>query len=46
MRRVVVDLRELVGNQGNSGIQFRSKVHDGEVSGYQADIGKGWWGKL
>ena len=37
---------KLVDNQGNSGIQFRSRAHDGEVSGYQADIGKGWWGKL
>ncbi len=37
---------KLVDNAGNSGIQFRSKAHDGEVSGYQADIGKGWWGKL
>ena len=37
---------KLVGNAGNSGIQFRSQAHDGEVSGYQADIGQGWWGKL
>jgi hypothetical protein len=37
---------KLVGNAGNSGIQFRSQVHNGEVSGYQADIGRGWWGKL
>lgn len=37
---------KLVDNAGNSGIQFRSKAHDGEVSGYQADIGAGWWGKL
>ncbi|QEG24378.1 PVC-type heme-binding CxxCH protein [Mariniblastus fucicola] len=37
---------KLVNDEGNSGIQFRSKAHDGEVSGYQADIGKGWWGKL
>ncbi len=37
----------LVDNQGNSGIQFRSEVlPDGLVRGYQADIGKGWWGKL
>lgn len=36
----------LVGNQGNSGIQFRSRARDGDVSGYQADIGEGWWGKL
>jgi len=37
---------QLVGNAGNSGIQFRSKAEKGEVSGYQADIGPGWWGKL
>ena len=43
---------KLVDNQGNSGVQFRSKTivpeNDGplEVQGYQADIGIGWWGKL
>lgn len=37
---------KLVNNEGNSGIQFRSRAEDGEVSGYQADIGQGWWGKL
>ncbi len=37
---------KLVGNRGNSGIQFRSHAHDGEVAGYQADIGVDWWGKL
>jgi putative membrane-bound dehydrogenase-like protein len=39
---------KLVENAGNSGIQFRSKEVDGgdEVSGYQADVGAGWWGKL
>jgi hypothetical protein len=38
----------LVENKGNSGVQFRSKrVPDShEVSGYQADIAEGWWGKL
>jgi putative heme-binding domain-containing protein len=37
----------LVKNEGNSGIQFRStELPDGEVKGYQADIGAGWWGKL
>ena len=37
----------LVGNQGNSGIQFRSEaLPNGHVKGYQADIGPGWWGKL
>lgn len=37
----------LVKNQGNSGIQFRSEaLPEGEIKGYQADIGIGWWGKL
>lgn len=32
---------------GNSGIQFRSEeLSAGEMKGYQADIGEGWWGKL
>jgi putative membrane-bound dehydrogenase-like protein len=38
---------KLVENAGNSGIQFRSEPIDGGLMrGYQADIGKGWWGKL
>jgi putative heme-binding domain-containing protein len=37
---------KLVDNQGNSGIQFRSRADGDSVSGYQADIGAGWWGKL
>jgi hypothetical protein len=38
---------KLVNNAGNSGIQFRSEaIAGGEVKGYQADIGTGWWGKL
>jgi putative heme-binding domain-containing protein len=39
---------KLVGDIGNSGVQFRSKPLHGynEVRGYQADIGPGWWGKL
>jgi len=37
----------LVNDEGNSGVQFRSRVQHGtEVTGYQADIGPGWWGKL
>jgi hypothetical protein len=38
----------LVDNKGNSGMQFRSKrvANSHEVSGYQADIAPGWWGKL
>jgi len=36
-----------VPNSGNSGVQFRSEaLPDGEMRGYQADIGAGWWGKL
>ncbi|MFN0054940.1 MAG: PVC-type heme-binding CxxCH protein [Planctomycetales bacterium] len=38
---------KLTPDAGNSGIQFRSeKLPEGEVKGYQADIGAGWWGKL
>ncbi|MBI3865402.1 MAG: DUF1080 domain-containing protein [Planctomycetia bacterium] len=38
---------KLVPNGGNSGIQFRSEtLPQGEVKGYQADVGVGWWGKL
>jgi hypothetical protein len=38
---------KLTPNKENSGIQFRSEpLPDGEVRGYQADIGAGWWGKL
>ena len=38
---------KLTPNAGNSGIQFRSQeLGDGEMKGYQADIGVGWWGKL
>jgi hypothetical protein len=37
----------LVPDAGNSGVQFRSEeLPGGEVRGPQADIGKGWWGKL
>ena len=36
----------LVGNRGNSGIQFRSDYNDGAVRGYQADVGEGFWGLL
>ncbi|GIX05571.1 MAG: hypothetical protein KatS3mg114_1440 [Planctomycetaceae bacterium] len=38
---------KLVNNARNSGVQFRSLPReDGEMEGYQADIGAGWWGKL
>jgi putative membrane-bound dehydrogenase-like protein len=38
---------KLTPNSENSGVQFRSQpLAEGEVKGYQADIGAGWWGKL
>ena len=38
---------KLTPNAGNSGVQFRSQnLPHGEVKGYQADVGQGWWGKL
>ena len=38
---------KLTPNKENSGIQFRSEpLPNGEVKGYQADVGTGWWGKL
>ena len=38
---------KLVPNDANSGVQFRSvPIEGGEMRGPQADIGKGWWGKL
>ena len=45
--RLVVKVK-LVPDSANSGIQFRSvPVPDSpEMKGYQADMGKGWWGKL
>jgi hypothetical protein len=30
----------------NSGIQYRSVIEDGKIIGYQADIGKGYWGDI
>lgn len=30
----------------NSGIQYRSNIHGKKIVGYQADIGKGYWGDL
>ncbi len=30
----------------NSGIQYRSRVINGEMVGYQADIGNGYWGDI
>ncbi|MBM3836381.1 MAG: DUF1080 domain-containing protein [Verrucomicrobia bacterium] len=44
--RLVCKVR-LTPNKENSGIQFRSEaLPNGEVKGYQADIGAAWWGKL
>ena len=40
---------KLLGGDGaNAGIQFRTKriPNHHEVSGYQADMGQGWWGAL
>ena len=38
----------LGGDAANAGIQFRTRriPNDHEVSGYQADVGVGWWGAL
>ena len=37
----------LVRNEGNSGIQFRTRIlPDGTARGYQADVAKGYWGLL
>jgi putative heme-binding domain-containing protein len=44
--RLVVKIK-LVPNEANSGIQIRSiPWQGGEAKGYQADAGKGWWGKI
>jgi putative heme-binding domain-containing protein len=38
---------KLTPNKENSGIQIRSEpLPDGEVKGFQADVGAGWWGKI
>ncbi len=39
---------QLVGKGANAGVQFRSQrsPNHHEVSGYQADLGEGWWGSL
>lgn len=38
----------LLGEGANAGVQFRTKriPNHHEVSGYQADMGDGWWGAL
>jgi putative heme-binding domain-containing protein len=44
--RLVLEV-QLEKDAGNSGIQLRSQPLDsGEMRGYQADIGPGWWGAL
>jgi len=44
--RFTVEVK-LTPNNANSGIQFRSiPLASGEMRGYQADMGDGWWGKL
>jgi putative heme-binding domain-containing protein len=44
--RLICEVK-LTPNKENSGIQFRSEaLPDGEMKGYQADVGAGWWGKL
>jgi hypothetical protein len=30
----------------NSGIQYRSELKNGDMTGYQADIGEGYWGDI
>jgi hypothetical protein len=52
-KMVVKDFRltckvKLTPDAANSGIQFRSVALENspEMRGYQADAGKGWWGKL
>jgi putative heme-binding domain-containing protein len=38
---------KLLPNEANSGVQFRSiPWENGEAKGYQADIGKGYWGSI
>lgn len=39
---------KLLGDGANAGVQFRTKriPNHHEVSGYQADMGDGWWGAL
>jgi hypothetical protein len=43
-----LEVKLLGGEAANAGIQFRTKriPNHHEVSGYQADMGQGWWGSL
>lgn len=44
--RLTFDVK-LANNEDNSGLLFWSRpIGSGQVAGYQADIGAGWWGKL
>ena len=47
-RDFIVSLNfRMIDGKGNSGVQFRSiRVPNREMSGYQADIGEGFWGCL
>jgi Domain of Unknown Function (DUF1080) len=45
--RLTLRIKLVNNDDGNSGVQFRSrKLPPHEAKGYQADVGKGWWGKL
>ena len=43
-----LSVRLLGGDKANAGVQFRTRriPDDHEVSGFQADMGVGWWGAL
>jgi hypothetical protein len=43
-----LEFKLLGGEAANAGVQFRTKriPNHHEVSGYQADMGDGWWGSL
>jgi hypothetical protein len=43
-----IKVKLLGGDTANAGVQFRTKriPNNHEVSGYQADMGTGWWGAL
>ncbi|MEO6595584.1 MAG: PVC-type heme-binding CxxCH protein, partial [Planctomycetota bacterium] len=44
--RLEVEVK-LTPDTANSGLQFRSvPIENGEMRGYQADVGLGWWGLL
>lgn len=45
---LVMRVKLLGGDRANAGVQFRTRriPNHHEVSGYQADMGTGWWGAL